>query len=58
MEQIQLCNGDNTSQLPHLGKGKAVRAGTPISRRYPTSEEAWTKGNEALAVGEGQGASA
>lgn len=56
MEQILLCGGDNTYKLPHLGKDRAARAGTPIPRRYPISEEAWTKGTAALAAGEEQGA--
>ncbi|CAB1110340.1 unnamed protein product [Ectocarpus sp. CCAP 1310/34] len=49
-----LLTGDG--KLPHLAKDKAARAGTPIPRRYPISEEAWTKGTAALAAGEEQGA--
>lgn len=56
MEQILLCDGENTYKLPHLGKDKAAAAGTPIPRRYPISEEAWNKGAAALAAAEGQGA--
>ncbi|CAN0453030.1 unnamed protein product, partial [Ascophyllum nodosum] len=50
MEQILLCGGENTYKLPHLGKDKAARAGTPIPERYPISEEAWANGWAALAA--------
>ncbi|CAM9901585.1 unnamed protein product, partial [Pylaiella littoralis] len=53
MEQTLLCDGDNTYKLPHLSKDAAARAGTPIAKRYPVSDEAWLKGTAALAALEG-----
>eukprot|EP00903_Cladosiphon_okamuranus_P012249 g11487.t1 len=58
MEQILLCGGDNTYKVPHLKKDAAARAGTPIPRQYPVSDEAWMKGTAALAALEGQGGAA
>ena len=40
LQEIMLAKGDTTSKLPHVGKGKAARAGTPLPRELPCSAEA------------------
>lgn len=44
LERVLLCSGENTYKVPHLGKDKAARAETLISKKLECSQEAWTGG--------------